>query len=205
MKLKLPEPSARGPAADPAAGAAADASAGNAAAAVRLWQLLHGCATLVEQELRRQLHDAFSTSHPRFALMAELARVPGGLRMGELSKRLKVAAGSVTTLADQLEAEGIVVRTRSATDRRVQTLALTPAGHALLATMAGEHERWLRALLGNLPASDVHALVVQLGALERALQASASGKRARRNAGGNRRAAPDGETALHLCWPPATA
>ncbi len=43
--------------------------------------------------------------------------------------------GALTRLLDQLERRGLIVRHRSARDRRVVELALTPGGHAAIATL----------------------------------------------------------------------
>lgn len=178
----------------------ARAESGQRAGAARVWNLLWACTALVEQEVRRRLHDDFATSPPRFALMAELAQVPDGLRMGQLSQRLRVAAGTVTTLADQLEREGMVLRTRSSTDRRVQTLALTPAGRVALAAMAADHDRWLDALLSEVPAQEREALVANLAALERRLALRVPGRRPAKRPDA-RLKAPAAGADLHLCWP----
>ncbi len=48
----------------------------------------------------------------------------------ELARDMGVDAGAITRLLDRLEAKGLIERLRSATDRRVVHLRLTPAGEA---------------------------------------------------------------------------
>ena len=48
-------------------------------AELRLWLRLLTCTTLIEGEIRRRLRDAFDVTLPRFDLMAQLDKVPGGL------------------------------------------------------------------------------------------------------------------------------
>lgn len=49
----------------------------------------------------------------------------------EMAREIGVDAGAVTRLLDRLESKGLVERTRSASDRRVVHLRLTPAGDAV--------------------------------------------------------------------------
>jgi len=57
---------------------------------------------------------------------------PGSERpMRDLAGVLKCDASNVTGIVDRLEARGLVERRSAANDRRVRTLALTPAGLAL--------------------------------------------------------------------------
>lgn len=51
----------------------------------------------------------------------------------ELAREMDVDAGAITRLLDRLEAKALVERVRSASDRRVVHLRLTPAGDAAAA------------------------------------------------------------------------
>src|ERR671916_1022304 len=96
---------------------------------VRLWLRLLATTTLVEAEVRRRLRAEFGTTLPRFDLLAQLERAPpGGLTLGEVSRRMMVSNGNVTGFAARLEGEGVVGRRVSATDRRAQSLRLTAKG-----------------------------------------------------------------------------
>ena len=52
---------------------------------LRLWLRLFTTTTLVERQLDSALKREFSSTLPRFDLLAQLERAPDGLRMGELS------------------------------------------------------------------------------------------------------------------------
>lgn len=54
----------------------------------------------------------------------------------QLADRLGLTRGAVSKLADRLTAKGLVFRTASASDKRAHTLALTPAGAALVPQLA---------------------------------------------------------------------
>src|SRR3546814_15427973 len=76
------------------------------------------CCNLIESELRSRLRTEYETTLPRFDLMAQLLRVPGGMKMSELSRHMMVTNGNITGITDQLEKEGLVERVKVATDRR---------------------------------------------------------------------------------------
>jgi DNA-binding MarR family transcriptional regulator len=133
--------------------------------ALKLWLRLLSCTNLVEAGIRGRLRSAFGTTLPRFDLMAQLERNPGGLKMNELSRRMMVSGGNITGLTDQLEKEGLVMRSDDPDDRRAYTVKLTPAGRALFARMAAVHEQWVIELFSGLTASDkaqIHRLLAKL-------------------------------------------
>ena len=149
--------------------------------AVKLWLRLLSCTNLVEAEIRGRLRKEFGITLPRFDLMAQLERNPGGLKMNELSRRLMVSGGNVTGLTDQLEKEGLVVRSDDPGDRRAYTVKLTPAGRMLFARMAAVHEQWVIELFSGLNATEktqVHRLLARLK-LHVAGVAASKGQRSR--------------------------
>jgi DNA-binding MarR family transcriptional regulator len=93
----------------------------------------------------------------------------------ELAREMDVDAGAITRLLDRLEAKGLVERLRSAADRRVVQLRLTPAGDVaaakvphVLASVNNDFlqgfnpSEWkqLRKLLDRMAANG-HAMLVQ--------------------------------------------
>lgn len=118
--------------------------------ALRLWLRLLSCTVRIENHVRSGLRRDFSTTLPRFDLMAQLERNPDGLRMSELSKRLMVSGGNVTGITDQLEREGLVARSLDRGDRRAITVRLTVAGLKRFRVMAAQHEQWIVELLSGL-------------------------------------------------------
>ncbi|UCE31401.1 MAG: MarR family transcriptional regulator [Burkholderiales bacterium] len=140
--------------------------------ALRLWLRLLTCTHLVEQQVRRRLRAEFDSTLPRFDLLAQLERHRAGLKMSELSRRLMVTGGNVTGLADQLEAEGWLVREPVANDRRATRLKLTRDGSRRFDAMAREHERWVIEALGGLSRAEQARLLELLGRLKSGLAAS---------------------------------
>lgn len=137
--------------------------------ALRLWLRLLACTNLVEAPLRTQLREQFEGSLPRFDLMAQLDRHPGGLKMRELSRRLMVTGGNVTGLTDRLVAEGLVERRDDAADRRTSTVLLTAEGKRQFRAMARAHEAWVVELFGGLNAAQQAQLFELLGQLKSSL------------------------------------
>src|ERR671928_2063264 len=118
--------------------------------ALRIWLRLLTCTQMIERVVRSRLRERFATTLPRFDLMAQLERHPEGLKMNELSRRLMVTGGNVTTIVDQLEKEGLVERFDEPDDRRAFRIRLTRAGEKSFTEMARAHEDWVIELLSGL-------------------------------------------------------
>ena len=125
---------------------------------LRLWLRLLTCSHLIENHVRKSLGKRFKTTLPRFDLMAQLERVPEGLQMGELSRRMLVTGGNVTGIVDQLERAGLIVRTEDPADRRVYLVKLTKEGRRLFGQMAVEHESWIVDLFSGISKREQRAL-----------------------------------------------
>jgi DNA-binding MarR family transcriptional regulator len=117
---------------------------------LRLWLRLLTCTTLIEGEIRTRLRAQFAVTLPRFDLMAQLDRAPAGMTLSDVSRRMMVSNGNVTSLVDRLVASGHIVRQVSDTDRRAQVIRLTARGRTEFRAMAAAHEGWIAALFGGL-------------------------------------------------------
>lgn len=136
---------------------------------LRLWLRLLTLTQLIERDLRTHLREQFDTSLARFDLMAQLERVPEGLRMSELSRRMMVTGGNVTSLTDQLVAEKLVERVPVPGDRRSRRVRLTPAGREHFSAMATLHEDWIVESFGILAPSEMNTLHEILGKVKHGL------------------------------------
>ena len=136
--------------------------------ALRVWLRLLTCTQMIERVVRTRLRERFSTTLPRFDLMAQLARHPEGRKMNELSRLLMVTGGNVTTIVDQLEKEGLVERLDEPADRRAFRIRLTRSGDKTFAEMAREHEQWVVELLAGMPLREQAEVHKQLGRLKQA-------------------------------------
>jgi DNA-binding MarR family transcriptional regulator len=128
-------------------------------AELRLWLRLLTCTTLIEGEVRRRLREHFGVTLPRFDLMAQLDKTPGGMTLGELSGRMMVSNGNVTGLAERLVAQGLLDRRPSPSDRRAQLVSLTAEGRRTFRAMARAHEDWIAEMFADLAPADVDALM----------------------------------------------
>ena len=131
-----------------------------------MWLRLLTCSQLVEREVRARLRERFGTTLPRFDLMAQLERHPGGLKMNALSRLLMVTGGNVTAIVDQLEKEGLVERLDDAEDRRAFRIRLTRAGEKSFAEMAREHEGWVVEMFAGLTRKEHDELLRLLAKLK---------------------------------------
>ncbi len=130
---------------------------------LRLWLRLLTCTQLVEQQVRAALRTQFETTLPRFDLLAQLERSPGGLKMHELSRRMMVTRGNITGITSQLEAEGLVERVDVEGDKRACRIKLTAKGRKQFNTMARAHEGWIVQALAGLKGNEITALHQLLG------------------------------------------
>ncbi len=134
--------------------------------ALRLWLRMLACSNLIESNVRTRLRQDFDITLPRFDLMAQLERVPEGMKMGELSRRMMVTGGNVTGITDQLVEEGLVKRMDNPDDRRAYIVKLTPAGHKVFGEMAAAHEQWIVELFGGLSVAQSDQLYELLAKLK---------------------------------------
>ena len=117
---------------------------------IRLWLRLLTCTTLIEGEVRSRLRERFDVTLPRFDLMAQLDKVPDGMTLSNVSKRMMVSNGNVTGLVERLVESGHLDRRTLDSDRRVQMIRLTKAGRAEFRKMAAEHELWIADIFADL-------------------------------------------------------
>ena len=140
---------------------------------LRLWLRLLTCTTLIEGEVRGRLRERFDVTLPRFDLMAQLDKVPDGMTLSDVSKRMMVSNGNVTGLVERLVESGHLDRRTSDTDRRVQVIRLTKAGRAEFRKMAAEHETWIADIFSDLTPKDVRELMRLLAKTKGSAQKSA--------------------------------
>ncbi|WP_340118335.1 MarR family transcriptional regulator [Pelagibius sp. 7325] len=83
------------------------------------------------------------------AVVLQAVRDLGEVTTGQLSRRVSLSQGTVTTILDRLEERGLVERYRSTADRRVVHGRLTRRGRNLLAkTPPLLHEKFTEAFSG---------------------------------------------------------
>ncbi len=83
------------------------------------------------------------------------ALADGALRLGELSKRLGIAASTLTRNISRLEDRGLLCRVGDPDDGRAQRVDLTGAGHLAAAEVARQEVEFSRSVLECLPSGSV--------------------------------------------------
>ena len=126
---------------------------------LRAWLRMLSAQRGIETQLRERLRVTHDSTLPRFDVMAALDRYRDGLRMSELSAKLKVSNGNVTGIVERLVSEGLVERTAVDGDRRAMRVRLTPEGLTRFADMAADHEAWVGGMLDTLSAADLDTLI----------------------------------------------
>lgn len=103
----------------------------------------------------QDFNEAFAAKGLRptdFAVLLLLTRNQGS-KQSDVAEALGIQRANFVAIVDGLEHKGFVERRKSDTDRRVQSLHITPAGEAYLAELMPtwqEHEARLVALLGGV-------------------------------------------------------
>lgn len=129
---------------------------------LRVWLRLLDAHRSIEHHLRDALRTDYDTTLPRFDVLSALDRYPDGLRMSELSAKLKVSNGNVTGIVERLVSDGLVQRVSVDGDRRAMRVRLTDAGAARFAELAQKHEIWVDGLLSALGADQLDTLIALL-------------------------------------------
>lgn len=137
---------------------------------LRLWLRLLKSSGMIEDEVRRRLRRDCDWTLPRFDVMSALAREPGGMKMSEISRRLRVSNGNITGIVDKLADEGLALRVALPNDRRANVVRLTPKGQEVFADHAARHEAWIDGLLGGLDADDIAGMSARLDHLIASLE-----------------------------------
>ena len=137
---------------------------------LRLWLKLLKTSGLIEEDLRRRMRAELGTTLPRFDVMSALSRAPEGLKMSEISRKLRVSNGNITGIVDKLTVEGLALRVSVPGDRRANLVRLTPKGKAAFADHAARHETWIDDVLSGLNADDVAGMVRRLDHLLNTLE-----------------------------------
>ncbi|MBX6351474.1 MAG: MarR family transcriptional regulator [Clostridia bacterium] len=114
--------------------------------------------------------------HARLLLLTLLA-ARGPARVRELALALRVSAPAVTSLANELERAGYVVRRPDPEDGRATVLALTPSGEELVAEARARRHAHTVALLTHLEAREVEVFLRVLTRILELITERAAGER----------------------------
>lgn len=130
---------------------------------LRVWLRLIDAHAALDAAVRDRLRADHGSTLPRFDVLSALERHPDGLRMSELSQKLRVSNGNVTGIVERLVKEGVVDRVPLPDDRRATLVRLNGSGRARFAAMAAAHEGWIDDLLSSLDSAEIATLNDLLG------------------------------------------
>ncbi|MBL8909032.1 MAG: MarR family transcriptional regulator [Rhizobiales bacterium] len=150
---------------------------GDHRAELRLWLRLLTCTKLIENEVRGRLRRDFDFTLSRFDLLAQLDKAGDGLVLGEVSKRLMVSPGNVTSLVERLIESGHISRSPSALDGRMQIIRLTDKGRREFRRMARAHGDWIGAMFRDLSPSEIDGLMQALANLKQSVLSGIADRR----------------------------
>src|SRR5476651_1294440 len=111
---------------------------------------LHSLSIHLLRRLRRE-DDASGLNAPRLSALSVII-FSGPISLGDLAAAEQVQPPTMTRIVNALEAQGLVLRTKSSTDARSIHLTGTPAGRQLLAEGRERRVRLLAARIESLPA-----------------------------------------------------
>lgn len=137
---------------------------------LRLWLRIMGMSRSVESLLRENFRTEFSTTLPRFDVMAALERNPDGMKMSELSTMLRVSNGNITGIIDRLVDDSLAKRSPVPGDRRAHHVSLTDLGLQQFSEMAAAHEAWIDHFLQDFGAEEATELGERFREVTRKLQ-----------------------------------
>ena len=114
--------------------------------------------------MRRETHTGLTPT--QVAALATLQR-RGAVPVGVLAEAERISAPTATKVVDKLVRAGLVERLAHPDDRRVSLVAVTQAGHDLLAATRRHKTAWLATRLAALDPEDRNRLLDAVEVLER--------------------------------------
>ncbi len=145
-------------------------SSGNATdLAERFENALHNTARGWRHAMDRRLK-YWGISLASWMTIAAAAQVPPPLSQSELADILAVSGATMVHMIDRLVTAGLVVRETSISDRRVNRIVITHAGHRLYAQIRGEACAVRQQLLASITPESLAHLTELLEQLQCILQ-----------------------------------
>lgn len=140
---------------------------------IRLIRRLVQAAYLYTKELDRK----YNVSAPQLNCLRVLDN-DGSLPLSRLAQRIMVKSSTITGVIDRLERKGLVRRVRTASDRRIITIELTPEGRKLARNAPPPIQQQMLDGLNKLDPSQLKQIIQSLRTLTFSLDAGAIEKQA---------------------------
>jgi DNA-binding MarR family transcriptional regulator len=135
--------------------------------------MLPGAVADLVARLRRAMRKSARVAQPAMPLsvaqleLLSLVQEHPGARPGDLAALLRLAANSVSTLANAMAGAGMLDRSPGAMDKRTVEFTLTPRGARLVGQWRATNSKLLRNAIAALDADDQRVLSGALPVLDR--------------------------------------
>jgi len=133
-----------------------------------VWLILMKAYRTFERQARRSI-EPLGLGSSDFAIL-ELLLHRGRQPVNAIGQRVELTSGAITSAVDRLEAQGLVVRTADAEDRRTRLVSLTPMGTARIREVFGVHKRAMEGATRGLTRAERETLINLLKKLGRAAE-----------------------------------
>jgi DNA-binding MarR family transcriptional regulator len=111
-------------------------------------------------------------SHAALNALAVIEGNGGPIPTGEISARMHITSGTMTTVLDTLERNSYIRRLADPDDRRRVLVDITPAAQPVLDQMLPEVQQLAKAIMGALDDDTLHRLLDTLATLTAAIDNS---------------------------------
>lgn len=108
-------------------------------------------------------------SHAALNALAVIEGNAAPIAPGELAERMLVTSGTMTSLIDNLERQGLVTRRADPDDRRRLLIDVTPQAQDLLDVVLPAIQQLAKAIFGSVPDRRLRSLLTTLDDVHRAL------------------------------------
>jgi MarR family transcriptional regulator for hemolysin len=133
--------------------------------AERFESALHNTAKCWRHAVDRRLQ-YIGISPAGWMTLATASQVPSPLSQSELADMLSVSGATMVHMIDRLVKDGLVIREPSISDRRVNRIVITDAGHRLYAELKNEAAAVRQQLLARMESEKLARLTELLEQLQ---------------------------------------
>lgn len=113
------------------------------------------CTNSVSSDVHKHLSHELSVS--QFGILEALYHL-GPMCQKELARKILKSPGNITTIINNLERDGLVVRAPLTGDKRYHTIELTKQGHSLIARIFPQHAKIVAKRFSVLKKKDQQTL-----------------------------------------------
>lgn len=120
------------------------------------------------RKMAREVAAKHGVSEAASAPLIWIDRLGENVRQNTLADAIGIEGASLVRLIDELETSGLVTRQPDPTDRRANSVSLTPRGREVVAEVNEDVQALRRQVFANIPMTDVEATMRVLAAIKTA-------------------------------------